>query len=51
MTERKQTSELIAKRTGATIGNRWWSKNNISIKSRDCPGEGWELGRSAIKKI
>lgn len=50
MTGRKQTPELIAKRTGATIGNRWWSKDNISIKSRKCPGEGWVLGRSAIKK-
>lgn len=32
------------------IGQRWWSKDNISKKSRDCPGEGWILGRSSIKK-
>jgi hypothetical protein len=50
MSGRKQSAEVIAKRTSATIGNKWWSKNNISMKSRECPGEGWVLGRSSIKK-
>jgi hypothetical protein len=50
MSGRKQSAEVIAKRTGATIGNKWWSKDKISMKSRECPGEGWILGRSAIKK-
>ena len=50
MTGRKQSLELVAKRTGATIGNKWWSKNEKSIKSRECPGEGWVLGRTSIKK-
>ena len=35
----------------ATIGNKWWSKDQISKKSRECPGEGWILGRSSIRKI
>jgi hypothetical protein len=50
MSGRKQTAEVIAKRTSATIGNKWWSNGNISMKSRECPGEGWVLGRSSIKK-
>jgi hypothetical protein len=50
MSGRKQSAEVIAKRTGATIGNKWWSKDKISMKSRECPGEGWILGRSSIKK-
>lgn len=50
MSGRKQSAEVIAKRTSATIGNKWWSKDNISMKSRECPGEGWILGRSSIKK-
>lgn len=50
MSGRKQSPEVIAKRTSATIGNKWWSKEDISKKSRECPGEGWVLGRSAIKK-
>lgn len=50
MSGRKQSPEFIAKRTSATIGNRWWSKDNISIKSRECPGEDWKLGRSSFKK-
>ena len=50
MSGRKQSAEVIAKRTGATIGNKWWSKDSISIKSRECPGEGWKIGRSSIKK-
>ena len=40
MSGRKQTAEVIAKRTSATIGNKWWSNGNISMKSRECPGEG-----------
>lgn len=50
MSGRKQTAEVIAKRTSATIGNKWWSNGNISMKSRECPGEGWVLGRSSMKK-
>ena len=50
MSGRKQTAEVIAKRTSATIGNKWWSNGNISMKSRECPGEGWILGRSSMKK-
>jgi hypothetical protein len=50
MSGRKQTPEVIAKRTRATIGNKWWSKDGISKKSRECPGNGWTLGRSALKK-
>lgn len=50
MSGRKQSPEYVLKRTEATIGNRWWSKNGISKKSRECPGDGWQLGRSSIKK-
>ena len=50
MTGRKQSPEVIAKRALAMIDNKWWSKDNISMKSRDCPGKGWMLGRSSIKK-
>ena len=50
MSGRKQTAEVIAKRTSATIGHKWWSNGNISMKSRECPGEGWVLGRSSMKK-
>jgi len=51
MIGRIQTPDVIAKRTSATIGNKWWSKDQISKKSRECPGEGWLLGRSSIRKI
>ena len=50
MSGRKQTQEVIIKRTQATIGNRWWSKDGVSQKSRECPGNGWVLGRTAIGK-
>jgi hypothetical protein len=50
MSGRKQSPEYVLKRTQATVGNRWWSKNGLSMKSRECPGEGWLLGRSSIKK-
>jgi hypothetical protein len=50
MSGRKQSPEYVAKRTAATIGNKWWSKDNVSVKSRDCPGDGWILGRSSIRK-
>jgi hypothetical protein len=50
MQGRKQSPELIARRTSATIGNRWWRNGNNSIKSRECPGEGWVLGRASFKK-
>jgi len=50
MSGRKQSAEVIAKRTSATIGNKWWSKDTISKKSRECPGEGWILGRSSNRK-
>jgi hypothetical protein len=50
MSGRKQSPEVIAKRTSATIGNKWWSKDGVSKKSRDCPGNGWVLGRDSIKK-
>ena len=50
MSGRKQSAESNAKRSASTKGNKWWSKDNISIKSRECPGEGWTLGRSSIKK-
>jgi hypothetical protein len=42
--------KYVLKRTNATIGNRWWSNDKISMKSRECPGKGWVLGRSSIKK-
>ena len=50
MSGRTQSPEYVLKRTKATVGNRWWSKNGISMKSRECPGDGWQLGRSSIKK-
>jgi len=50
MKGRKQSPEAIARRTSATIGNKWWSNGSISVKSRECPGPGWTLGRSAIRK-
>lgn len=50
MKGRKQSPEVVAKRTTATIGNRWWSNGTESVKSRECPGDGWVLGRSSIKK-
>jgi len=50
MSGRKQSPEYVLKRTQATIGNKWWSKDGVSIKSRECPGNGWEPGRSSIKK-
>jgi hypothetical protein len=51
MIGRTQNPDVVAKRTSATIGNKWWSKDQISKKSRECPGEGWILGRSSIRKI
>ena len=50
MSGRKQSPEVIARRTSATIGNKWWSKDGVSKKSRNCPGNGWVLGRDSIKK-
>lgn len=50
MKGRKQSPDVIAKRTSATIGNKWWSKDNNSVKSRECPGPGWVLGRVTIRK-
>ena len=50
MSGRKQSAEFIEKRTSATKGNKWWSKDNISMKSRECPGEGWFMGRHSIRK-
>ena len=50
MSGRKQSPEYVLKRTNATIGNRWWSNDKISMKSRECPGKRWVLGRSSIKK-
>jgi hypothetical protein len=51
MTGRTQSPEFVAKRTSATIGNKWWSKDGFSKKSRECPGNGWTLGRYSIRKI
>ena len=50
MKGRLHTEEHKLKVAEALIGQRWWSKGNISKKSKECPGEGWILGRSSIKK-
>jgi len=43
-----ETSKL--KQSASMSGRRWWSKDGISVKNRECPGEGWVLGRTSIKK-
>ena len=50
MKGRLHTEEHKLKVAETLIGQRWWSKGNISKKSKECPGEGWVLGRSSIKK-
>ena len=50
MKGRLHTEEHKLKVAETLIGQRWWSKGNISKKSKECPGEGWILGRSSIKK-
>jgi hypothetical protein len=50
MKGRLHTEEHKLKVSETLIGQRWWSKGNISKKSKECPGEGWILGRSSIKK-
>lgn len=50
MKGRKQSPEVVAKRTSATIGNKWWRNGDVSVKSRECPGDGWVLGRALFRK-
>lgn len=35
---------------GSSRGKTWWSKGNKSIRSFECPGEGWIKGRVNIRK-
>jgi len=50
MSGRTQSDEVKLKKAKTLIGQRWWSKGSNSVKSRECPGVGWTIGRSSIKK-
>lgn len=50
MSGRTQSDETKLKKSNSLIGQRWWSKDGNSIKSKECPGDGWFLGRSSIRK-
>lgn len=46
MKGRFRSEEANLKASQKLLGYRWWTKDNISIKSKECPGEGWSNGRS-----
>lgn len=50
MTGRTQSADAKLKKAKTLTGQRWWSKGSKSVKSRECPGVGWSIGRSSIKK-
>ena len=50
MTGRIQSDDAKLKKAKTLTGQRWWSKGSESVKSRECPGVGWTIGRSSIKK-
>jgi hypothetical protein len=37
--------ESIEKQRKALKGKRWWTNDEESIKSKECPGPGWKIGR------
>lgn len=51
MSGRTQSDETKLKKSNSLIGQRWWSnQDGNSLKSKECPGDGWFLGRSSIRK-
>lgn len=50
MSGRTQSNDAKQKKSKTLTGQRWWTKGPISTKCRECPGNGWILGRSSIKK-
>lgn len=42
---KKQSKELIEKRSKSLKGLLWWNNGKISTKSKNCPGLGWNKGQ------
>lgn len=42
---RKVPKETLLKRSETIKGAKWWTNGVENHRSKECPGEGWELGR------
>lgn len=43
--DRPKSEEHKKKLSDVHKGIGWWMKNNVMVRSRGCPGPGWERGR------
>ena len=41
--------KMSASHKGKNLGVHWWNNGILSIRSRECPGEGWTRGRLKFK--